>query len=62
MRQFKDKGRSRRSLLLFGYGDGGGGPTEGMLERLERVGDVDGLPRCVYVCTCVCMYVCVCVY
>ena len=50
MRQFKDKGRSRRSLLLFGHGDGGGGPTEGMLERLERVGDVDGLPRCVCVC------------
>ena len=32
-------------MLLFGHGDGGGGPTEDMLERLERVGDVDGLPR-----------------
>ena len=24
--QFKDKGRSRRSVLLYGHGDGGGGP------------------------------------
>ncbi len=27
VRQFKDKGRSRQSVLLFGQGDGGGGPT-----------------------------------
>jgi alpha-mannosidase len=45
LRQFKDHERARESLLLFGYGDGGGGPTRGMLEQLRRVRDVDGLPR-----------------
>ena len=33
-----------RSLMLFGYGDGGGGPTRALLERARRVADVDGLP------------------
>lgn len=42
---FKDHERARESLLLFGYGDGGGGPTLSMLERLARLRDVDGLPR-----------------
>jgi alpha-mannosidase len=37
--------RSGESLYLFGYGDGGGGPTPEMLERLSRMRDVDGLPR-----------------
>ena len=27
VKQFKDKGKSRQSMLLFGHGDGGGGPT-----------------------------------
>lgn len=34
---FADKGRSHSALLLYGYGDGGGGPDEKMLERLERM-------------------------
>lgn len=42
---YKDHGRSRHSLLVFGHGDGGGGPTEEMLERLRRARDVAGLPR-----------------
>ena len=42
---FKDHDRANESYLLFGYGDGGGGPTVEMLERLKRMGDVDGLPR-----------------
>ena len=42
---FKDHDRARESYLLFGYGDGGGGPTIEMLERLKRMKDVDGLPR-----------------
>lgn len=43
---FKNRGASNVSLCLFGYGDGGGGPTTDMLERLERyVGDIDGIPR-----------------
>ncbi|RUS22997.1 hypothetical protein BC937DRAFT_94116 [Endogone sp. FLAS-F59071] len=35
---------TNESLLLFGYGDGGGGPNAEMLERLERLRNVDGLP------------------
>jgi alpha-mannosidase len=42
---YKDHGRSRHSLLVFGHGDGGGGPTDEMLERLRRARDVAGLPR-----------------
>ena len=42
---FKDHDRANSSYLLFGFGDGGGGPTLGMLEQLKRMGDVDGLPR-----------------
>jgi alpha-mannosidase len=42
---YKDLDRSNESLYLFGYGDGGGGPTMEMLERLRRVRDVEGLPR-----------------
>ncbi|HWE10372.1 MAG TPA: glycoside hydrolase family 38 C-terminal domain-containing protein [Solirubrobacteraceae bacterium] len=32
-------------LLLFGHGDGGGGPTRQMLESLRRASDLQGLPR-----------------
>jgi len=42
---FKDHDRARESYYLFGYGDGGGGPTLEMLEQLKRSKDVDGLPR-----------------
>ncbi len=42
---FADHDRSGRSLYLFGYGDGGGGPTEEMLETARAVADVEGLPR-----------------
>ena len=44
-RNFKDHGRSDRSLYPFGYGDGGGGPTQEMLERSRRLADLRGLPR-----------------
>src|SRR6476661_8111103 len=44
-RGYKDHDRSGRSLLLFGYGDGGGGPTPEMLETLRRVADLQGVPR-----------------
>jgi alpha-mannosidase len=40
-----DHDRSGRSLLVFGLGDGGGGPTPAMLETLRRVGDLQGVPR-----------------
>lgn len=42
--QFKDHERAKESYLLYGYGDGGGGPTAEMLEQLIRMEDVDGLP------------------
>jgi alpha-mannosidase len=44
-REYKDHDRSGRSLLVFGYGDGGGGPTPTMLETLRRARDLEGLPR-----------------
>ena len=33
------------SLMPFGHGDGGGGPTREMLERARRMADLDGAPR-----------------
>ena len=44
-REFKDHDSSKASLLVFGYGDGGGGPTRAMLESLRRARDLQGLPR-----------------
>lgn len=42
---FADKGWASRSLLPFGYGDGGGGPTREMLARAARTADLEGSPR-----------------
>ena len=36
-KNFKDKGRSNEAMMLFGYGDGGGGPTEEMVMRLDAL-------------------------
>ena len=44
-RDYKDHDRSRHAYLLFGHGDGGGGPTPRMLELLRRARDLQGLPR-----------------
>jgi alpha-mannosidase len=44
---FKDHDRSGHSLYLFGWGDGGGGPTSEMLESARRLADTDGVPRLV---------------
>ncbi|KAM6149989.1 alpha-mannosidase 2C1 isoform 2-T2 [Erethizon dorsatum] len=41
----QDKGRANHSAFLFGFGDGGGGPTQTMLDRLRRLSNTDGLPR-----------------
>ena len=46
-REYRDHDHSRTSLLVFGHGDGGGGPTRSMLETLRRAGDLQGLPRTV---------------
>jgi alpha-mannosidase len=44
-KNFKGKRDFDTSLFSFGWGDGGGGPTQDMLERLERLKDFPGLPR-----------------
>ena len=42
---FSEHGWSDWSLMPFGHGDGGGGPTREMLERARRMTDLDGAPR-----------------
>ena len=42
---FRDKAISSHSLLLFGYGDGGGGPNREMLARAHRFRDLEGAAR-----------------
>jgi alpha-mannosidase len=42
---FRDHGWSGWSLLPFGYGDGGGGPTREMLAQARRMADLDGMPQ-----------------
>ncbi|MFI6093094.1 alpha-mannosidase [Streptomyces sp. NPDC051218] len=41
-RNFRDKGAANRSLVPFGYGDGGGGPTREMLARADRLANLEG--------------------
>lgn len=42
---FREHGLLTRSLLLYGYGDGGGGPSIEMLEKAGRLHDFEGLPK-----------------
>ncbi|MFI6599357.1 alpha-mannosidase [Nonomuraea sp. NPDC050536] len=44
---FQDKGTANSSLLPFGYGDGGGGPTREMLARAARLADLEGSAKVV---------------
>lgn len=46
-----EKDRNQREdisglMFPFGYGDGGGGPTELMVESAERCRNLEGVPRC----------------
>ncbi|WP_159501598.1 glycoside hydrolase family 38 C-terminal domain-containing protein [Microbacterium sp. 18062] len=43
-RNFADKGRASVSLLPYGYGDGGGGPTREMTASVARTGSLEGSP------------------
>jgi alpha-mannosidase len=47
VRNFREKGRSNHSLVPFGWGDGGGGPTREMLQRAERTRNIEGSPKVV---------------
>ncbi len=44
-RVYNQKDINDNLLYLFGWGDGGGGPTRGMLEAGRRLGDLPGMPR-----------------
>ncbi len=44
VKKHRDQARSDRSLYLYGFGDGGGGPTEFHLERLRRARSAPGMP------------------
>jgi alpha-mannosidase len=44
-RNFRDHGRANTSLVPFGYGDGGGGPTREMLAAAHRTADLEGSPK-----------------
>lgn len=43
-RQYREKGAANTSLVPFGFGDGGGGPTREMLAAAARTADLEGSP------------------
>lgn len=45
--KFNDKLLSDRCFMLYGVGDGGGGPGAEHVERLRRLGNLDGAPASV---------------
>ncbi len=45
VRNFAEKGAATRSLVPFGYGNGGGGPTREMLEKARRLRSLEGSAR-----------------
>ncbi|WEV73846.1 glycosyl hydrolase-related protein [Bifidobacterium sp. ESL0798] len=42
----QDKELIDQSLMLYGYGDGGGGPTREMVGRMHRMRSLEGLATC----------------
>lgn len=44
-RNFSEKGRASVSMVPFGWGDGGGGPTREMIAAARRTADLEGSPR-----------------
>lgn len=46
-RDFREAGVVGHALYLYGHGDGGGGPTRAMVDRLARAADCEGVPRVV---------------
>jgi len=45
----QDKHVSKRRLVAYGFGDGGGGPEAKMIEMARRVKDLDGCPKAEHV-------------
>ncbi len=45
VKNFRDHALASRSLYPFGWGDGGGGPTEDILASLYRTRDLEGMPK-----------------
>lgn len=43
--EYSERGLSENAMMLYGIGDGGGGPGREHLEYLKREGDICGLPR-----------------
>ncbi|MGV8897039.1 MAG: alpha-mannosidase [Rhodoglobus sp.] len=43
--QYAEKGMAKTSLVPFGWGDGGGGPTREMLAAAARTKDLEGSPQ-----------------
>jgi alpha-mannosidase len=44
-KNYKDKDKNEELLLAFGWGDGGGGPTREMLERIRVMENIPGIPK-----------------
>jgi alpha-mannosidase len=44
-RNYKDHAGSTHSLVLYGHGDGGGGPTQTMINRGRLASDLENVPR-----------------
>ncbi|WP_448811229.1 alpha-mannosidase [Agromyces bauzanensis] len=44
-RQYAEKGAANTSLVPFGWGDGGGGPTREMIAAARRTADLEGSPK-----------------
>ncbi len=42
---YRQKRLNQNLLVCFGYGDGGGGPTREMIERIKRADKMPGLPK-----------------
>lgn len=47
-RQFAEKSVLTQSIVPFGWGDGGGGPTRDMVETGRRKADLEGSPKVVF--------------
>ncbi len=45
MHNFRESAVATRSLMPFGFGDGGGGPTREMMEIAHRVRNLEGSPK-----------------